>query len=111
MFSVLLQAVLICTSTWFLWKFFRQSVVKSNLDNIPGPASPSFWYGAYRGDVSLSSLRDAHFNLCTPCSAGHVQKLRDKQGWAFHQELADKYPAVVRLAGTMGVRVPLTGPS
>ncbi|PIL26721.1 cytochrome P450 [Ganoderma sinense ZZ0214-1] len=77
MFSVLLQAVLICTSTWFLWKFFRQSVVRSNLDNIPGPPSPSFWYG-------------------------HVQKLRDKQGWAFHQEMADKYPAVARLAGPMG---------
>ncbi|PIL26726.1 cytochrome P450 [Ganoderma sinense ZZ0214-1] len=67
MFSVLLQAVLICTSTWFLWKFFRQSVVRSNLDNV-----------------------------------GHVQKLRDKQGWAFHQEMADKYPAVARLAGPMG---------
>ncbi|KAM5537528.1 hypothetical protein V8D89_008855 [Ganoderma adspersum] len=76
MFSVL-QAILICTSTWFLWRFFRQSVVKSNLDNIPGPASPSFLYG-------------------------HIQKLRDKQGWAFHEELAEKYPAVVRLAAPLG---------
>lgn len=41
----LLESVLICASTWFLWKYFRHLVVKSPLDNIPGPPSPSFWTG------------------------------------------------------------------
>ena len=105
MSSVLLQAVLICTSTWFLWKFFRQTVVKSNLDNIAGPPSPSFWYGECCGYGIPIQAR---------CSSGHrvghVQQLRDKQGWAFHQELADKYPAVVRLAGPLGVSMCPTFP-
>ena len=36
---------------------------------------------------------------------GHVQQLRDKQGWAFHRELAEKYPPVTRLSGPLGVRM------
>ena len=41
----LLQSALICGITWFTWKFFRQFVVKSDLDNVPGLPSPSFLYG------------------------------------------------------------------
>ncbi|TBU26014.1 cytochrome P450 [Dichomitus squalens] len=75
--SAILQAVLICGSTLFLWRLFRQLLVKSDLDNIPGLPSPSYLYG-------------------------HVQQLRDKQGWAFYRELAEKYPAVARLSGPLG---------
>ena len=41
----LVQGVIICSATWVLWKFFRQWVVKSPLDNIPGPPPKSFLYG------------------------------------------------------------------
>lgn len=41
----IVQALLICASTWFLWRFFRYLVVKSDLDNLPGPSPPSFLFG------------------------------------------------------------------
>ena len=49
-----LQAILICTSTWFLLKFFLGlSVMKSNLDNVLGPPSSSLLNGACCGDLNL----------------------------------------------------------
>ena len=45
MAALLLQAFVICAVSWVLWKYFRQVVVKSPLDNIPGPPSQSFLYG------------------------------------------------------------------
>ena len=30
----------------FVWKYFRNLLFKSPLDNVPGPASPSFIKGA-----------------------------------------------------------------
>lgn len=45
MFATLLQSVLICTVTYSLWRYFRQAFVKSPLDNIPGPPSPSWMTG------------------------------------------------------------------
>ena len=47
MISLLLQGTVICSVSWLLWKYFRQLVVKSPLDNIPGPPSHSFLYGEH----------------------------------------------------------------
>ena len=47
MISLLLQGTVICSVSWLLWKYFRQLVVKSPLDNIPGPSSHSFLYGEH----------------------------------------------------------------
>lgn len=41
----LAQACLVGVFTWLLWKCFGQAIVKSPLDNIPGPPSDSFLYG------------------------------------------------------------------
>lgn len=30
---------------WILWRVFRNYIVKSPLDNIPGPEPPSWWKG------------------------------------------------------------------
>lgn len=40
-----LQAALLCGTTWILWKVFRGILLKNDLDNLPGPTSPSFIYG------------------------------------------------------------------
>lgn len=46
-----LEALLICSATLYLWKSFRYLVVKTDLDNLPGPPSPSFFAGMWRVGV------------------------------------------------------------
>ncbi|KAI0641314.1 cytochrome P450 [Trametes meyenii] len=77
MISPLLQVFTVCATTWFLWKALRRLIVKTDLDNVPGPEAPSFLYG-------------------------HLEQLYDKQGWAFHRGLGEKFGPVVRLRGKLG---------
>ncbi|KAI0355902.1 cytochrome P450 [Trametes cingulata] len=77
MISSLFQAALICGTTWLLWKFFRRAVVKTDLDNLPGPPSPSFFYG-------------------------NLRQLYSRRGFEFHRSLGEKYGPVVRLHGKFG---------
>ncbi|EIW54990.1 cytochrome P450 [Trametes versicolor FP-101664 SS1] len=78
MVQTLLQGLFVCATTWLLWKAFRKFVVKSDLDNLPGPPSPSFMYG-------------------------HVRELYNKQtGFKYHRSLGEKYGPVVRLRGRFG---------
>ncbi|TFK92491.1 cytochrome P450 [Polyporus arcularius HHB13444] len=77
MFGVLFQAAFVCALTWLLLKVVRRYTVKSALDNLPGPPSPSFLHG-------------------------NLQQLYDKQGWEFHRELGEKYGHVVLLHGKFG---------
>ncbi|KAI0644414.1 cytochrome P450 [Trametes meyenii] len=77
MMSPLLQALAISVATWILFKTLRRFIVKTDLDNIPGPESPSFLYG-------------------------HLEQLYDRQGWAFHRGLGEKFGSVVRLRGKFG---------
>ena len=60
MLTSLLEGVLICSVTWFLWKYFRQVFVKSPLDNIPGPPAKSFLYGEQH-------FLQMHRTTYTPC--------------------------------------------
>ncbi|KAI0641556.1 cytochrome P450 [Trametes meyenii] len=75
--SPLLQVLVICTITWVLWKFIRKLTTKRDIDNIPGPKSPSFIYG-------------------------NIKQLYSRQGWAFHRGLGEKFGPVVRLRGKFG---------
>ncbi|RPD54902.1 cytochrome P450 [Lentinus tigrinus ALCF2SS1-7] len=77
MLALLAQAAVICGTSWLLWKFVRQYVVKSDFDNLPGPPSPSFLYG-------------------------NLKQIYDKNGWAFHRELGEKYGPAVLLHGKFG---------
>ncbi|KAI0760700.1 cytochrome P450 [Fomes fomentarius] len=76
----LFQATIIGAVTWFLWKYFRQIVVTSPLDNVPGPPSGSFLYG-------------------------NLRQVLHKSGWGFIQHLTDTYPGVVKLRGPFGHRM------
>ncbi|KAI0754283.1 cytochrome P450 [Daedaleopsis nitida] len=82
MFALLLQGVAISLATWLLWKYFRQIVVKSPLDNVPGPAicNESYLYG-------------------------HLQHLVDSNGWDFIHNLTESYNGIVKLQGPLGHRM------
>ncbi|KAJ7216239.1 cytochrome P450 [Mycena rebaudengoi] len=68
----LAAAAVVCTR--WLWTLIS---VRRILDNIPGPPSPSFWIGNFGQIYSVD-------------------------GWAFHQQLAEKYGGIVRVDGLFG---------
>ncbi|EIW54967.1 cytochrome P450 [Trametes versicolor FP-101664 SS1] len=76
----LVQVVLACVATWLLWTLFRRLTLKSDLDNLPGPPSPSFLYG-------------------------NLRQLYSNQSFKFHKSLGEKYGPVVGLHGTLGSNV------
>ncbi|KAI5892439.1 cytochrome P450 [Schizophyllum commune H4-8] len=61
------------------WRFVNRFVLRTPLDNIPGPASPSVL-------------------------TGNFQQLYSVSGWEFHAKLAREYGSVVRLTGPLGER-------
>ncbi|KAI0763492.1 cytochrome P450 [Trametes elegans] len=71
------QAILILSAAGLLWKLFGGLLVRSDMDNLPGPPSPSFLYG-------------------------HLKQLYSRQSLGFHQSLGDKYGPVVRLRSKFG---------
>ncbi|KAJ8473556.1 hypothetical protein ONZ51_g7793 [Trametes cubensis] len=80
MVSLVLQVAIICSATWFLWKLFRGFIVKTDLDKLPGPPSPSFLYG-------------------------NLKELYSRQGWAYHRGLGEQYGPVVRINGKFGQKI------
>ncbi|KAF9043230.1 cytochrome P450 [Panaeolus papilionaceus] len=60
-----------------LWKILRWFFFKSDLDNIPGPASPSFFKGVF----------PQIFNV---------------NGWDYHRYLWDTFGKVIKIKGVMG---------
>ncbi|KAF8640256.1 hypothetical protein AX16_010151 [Volvariella volvacea WC 439] len=77
MLSLALQALVICALCWAGWRTFRGYVVKTELDNIPGPPSHSFWFGNYN-------------------------KVFSTQGWDFHRTITKKYGSVIRMNMFLG---------
>ncbi|KAH9941843.1 cytochrome P450 [Epithele typhae] len=74
----LTQAVLAGGASLVLWTLVRRlTAPKSDLDNIPGPPSPSFLIG-------------------------NTAQVRSRVGWDFHRELAEKYGTVAQLKGLFG---------
>ncbi|KAI0370369.1 cytochrome P450 [Pilatotrama ljubarskyi] len=76
----LLQAVFVCASTWLVWIIVQTLVVRSPLDNIPGPSWSSFIYGNLKDLIALDS-------------------------WPFHDLLVENFPGIVRLRGPLGARI------
>ncbi|EMD38349.1 hypothetical protein CERSUDRAFT_82603 [Gelatoporia subvermispora B] len=77
---MLLESIVICCTTWFLWRSLRQIFVKSPLDNIPGPPPVSFF-------------------------KGNLEQIYDRQGWDFYKSLSQDYGAVVKLQGLFGQKI------
>ncbi|KAF8071756.1 cytochrome P450 [Lyophyllum atratum] len=77
MLALLIQCIVVYLASWTLWRLLRSFFVKSDLDNIPGPPSASFWKGNF-GEV---------FN---------------PNAWAFHRRIAERYGRVVRIDALLG---------
>ena len=45
MFTIFLQVIIVYAISSASWKLLRQFIVKSTLDNLPGPPSQSFLFG------------------------------------------------------------------
>lgn len=94
----LVQAAVICGITWMLWRFCRQWVVKSSLDNIPGPSSNSWVYGT---KISVLPLLKSYLTLSL--CIGNLSQLLALDSWPFHNYLLENYPGIASLKGSFGV--------
>ncbi|OJT08218.1 Cytochrome P450 3A12 [Trametes pubescens] len=80
MIELLGQVFVLGGAAWLLWKLLQPYVMRSTLDNLPGPPSQSFLYG-------------------------NLKQVYDKQGWDFHRSLGDLYGPVSMLHGKLGQKI------
>jgi hypothetical protein len=52
MLTLITKGITLYIVSWVLWRFLRRFVVKTDLDNVPGPASHSLFKGMSR-DIYL----------------------------------------------------------
>ncbi|KAJ3553545.1 hypothetical protein NM688_g3553 [Phlebia brevispora] len=76
MFLVLLQSLLFPAAFWVIWRIIRPYVVRSALDNIPGPPSNSFW-------------------------SGNMPELFGRHAWSFYDKIDKSGLSVVRITGML----------
>ncbi|OSD01429.1 cytochrome P450 [Trametes coccinea BRFM310] len=75
--SVLLQTIVVALLAWAVWSLIRPLFVKSPLDRVAGPPSPSLL-------------------------AGNLGQLFDADAWGFHDEVATRYGPVVKINAPFG---------
>ncbi|KAK7676950.1 hypothetical protein QCA50_020068 [Cerrena zonata] len=73
----LLQVLASVSLVWLIWQVARNYLLKSPLDNIPGP-KPSSWL------------------------TGHINQLFDRHGWKFQDDIGENYGPVVKLQSLFG---------
>ncbi|KAF9011994.1 cytochrome P450 [Cyathus striatus] len=77
MIILLLQVLFLYIFSLVGWRYIRQFIVKSPLENIPGPTPISFL-------------------------KGNFPQLFDVNGWEFHKDIATRYGSVVKLKALLG---------
>lgn len=92
--NVLISCALIGLA-WRLLKFFA----KHPFDNLPGPPSPSIFFGLSRHSHIPELWLTPRF------TTGNIKQLQNPQAWEFHQTLADNYGQVVKYRGLGNVSV------
>ena len=86
---------------WVLWKIFGGFLVKSPLDNIPGP-TPTSWF---KGRASYHFYVLSFSGLIIYGCLGNLAQLLSRGGWDFMDEMVQKYgPGVVKFQTVLGVR-------
>jgi hypothetical protein len=86
MLTLITTGITLSMVSWVLWRFLRRFVVKTDLDNVPGPASHSLFKGMSR-DIYLPSELSFY--------KGNFTKLFNANAWAYHTELAQQCKAVI----------------
>ncbi|EDR04679.1 uncharacterized protein LACBIDRAFT_303978 [Laccaria bicolor S238N-H82] len=71
MLESIFKGIYVFVGLWAFYRVLRRLVVKTALDNIPGPPSPSFF-------------------------KGNFPQLFNVDGWDFHHDIATKYGGVVK---------------
>ncbi len=91
-------AAFVCVLAWVLWEFLRRVVLKTPLDNIPGPPSNSIW----TGNTHLGCpLRTTDGSLAWLGNLGRM--LHRYKGWDFDTELGNGPNTVVKVHGLLSV--------
>ncbi|KAI8974185.1 cytochrome P450 [Trametes punicea] len=70
----------VCAVLFVLWQILREYFVRSPVDNLQGPPSPSVLQG-------------------------HITALFEAHGWKFVKDISEKYGPVVKLQGILGARM------
>ncbi|KAF9820625.1 hypothetical protein IEO21_01328 [Rhodonia placenta] len=73
----LIRTTSLVGTLWILWRIAKRLLGRSPLDNVPGPASQSFF-------------------------KGNLGQMFDRHGWDFLYGLGVKYGSVVKINGTFG---------
>lgn len=94
----LAPVLVLAGALWLLWRVFRAYVLRSPLDNIPGPASVSFLKGTYVMLLCCEIRSEMHSLL------GTIPALYNRHGWDYHDSLAKRYGQVFKFYGLLGVR-------
>lgn len=76
--------------------FLRRFVIRSSLDNIPGPARTSWFSGT---SFMPSRVNETH----SQPNAGNMKEYFAPDCWDYRDELGRKYPRVALLHGMFGV--------
>ncbi|KAK7676941.1 hypothetical protein QCA50_020059 [Cerrena zonata] len=71
------QVLAVLIGGWIIWQFLRNYLIRSPLDNVPGP-KPNSWF------------------------KGNIGQLFDRYGWKFQDELQEKYGSVLKLQSIFG---------
>ncbi|KAI0342141.1 cytochrome P450 [Trametopsis cervina] len=77
--SILIPVALVGGTVWALWLAFRAYLLKSPLDNVPGPTRTSL-------------------------TQGNLGDLFNRYGWDYHDRIATQYPGVAKYHGPFGTR-------
>lgn len=87
-------AVAIVGGLWTVWRLARNYVLKSPLDNVPGPGGGSIIKGQALGPTFI------HANLA--CSPGNAFKMFERHCWPFLDNLTTGYSGVAKLHDLLG---------
>ena len=86
---------------WLFWRIFRAYVVRSPLDNLPGPTRSSFLLGEHFFNIT------PRLYLTPPrlVAAGNLTEFFSRDGWDFQDAIGEAHGAVVKFNGMLGVSV------
>ena len=84
MLLLVTQGIIAYVIFWGCWRILRRVVIKTDIDNVRGPASDSFLKGECRACTCLYLLHNE------PMPSGSFLRVFNVNAWDFHKELGQK---------------------